>query len=177
MNNSNTHTSECPQQDRDTAVVCASAGTSGWEDAVRLQRWALPDHGAFYGLAGEIVSTLYALDDLVQVLHRQVAGYAHGRAVYDDTREVDPRVWLVEAAGELSRLLGQLAGAQHAASAFFSAIGHIGIDPDHLEPEPEPDHTDLESEYLESGDPDPDGPGLELDAGNGGDGGGVGGAR
>ena len=73
----------------------AEAGTGGWEDAVRLQRWATPDHADFYALAGEMVATLRALDDLARLLRRQVAGYARtqqdrGRRLYDDTRQVDP---------------------------------------------------------------------------------------
>ena len=65
-----------------------------WEDAVRLQRWATPDHADFYALAGEMVATLHALDDLAQVLRRQVAGYADpaGRAARSTTTpaQVDP---------------------------------------------------------------------------------------
>src|SRR4051794_6771878 len=87
--------------DTTEAVTRAEAGVSGWEDAVRLQRWATPDHADFYALAGEIVATLHALDDLARVLRRQVAGYADGRAVYDDTRQRDPRQRLAEVATDL----------------------------------------------------------------------------
>ena len=71
-------------------MVRAEGGTAGWEDAVRLQRWAIPDHTEVYALAGEMVATLDALDDLAAVLGRQVAGYAdtqraRGRTLYDDT--------------------------------------------------------------------------------------------
>src|SRR4051812_29403458 len=85
----------------DTAVGRAEWAASAWEDAVRLQRWAPADPAHFYTLAGEVVRTLDALDDLARVLGRQVAGYAQGRAVYDDTREVDPRVRLTAAVVEL----------------------------------------------------------------------------
>ena len=64
------------RQRRTRRPVARSAGTAAWEDAVRLQRWATADHADFYALAGEMVATLYALDDLAQVLGRQVAGYA-----------------------------------------------------------------------------------------------------
>src|SRR6185503_18811778 len=60
----------------DTAVGRAELCTAGWEDAVRLQRWATPDHADFYALAGEMVA---ALDDLAHVLHRQVTRYGQGR--------------------------------------------------------------------------------------------------
>ena len=111
----------------------AEAGTSGWEDAVRLQRWAAPDHADFYVLAGEIVSTLYALEDLARVLARQVVGYAdtqaqRRRVVYDDTREKDPRRRLVEAASELDVLVDHVWRAERAANAFWSEIGHIGVE-------------------------------------------------
>src|SRR3954464_15780325 len=94
------------------AVARAEAGAAGWEDAVRLQRWATPDHADFYALAGEIVSTLYALDDLAQVLRRQVAAYEQGRRIYDDPRRVDPAVRLAEAVAELDGLLTHVQAGQ-----------------------------------------------------------------
>jgi hypothetical protein len=111
------------------AVARAEIGVNGWEDAVRLQRWATPDHADFYALAGEIVSTLHALDDLAGVLRRQVTDYGHGRTVYDDTRgAVDPATRLASAAAELV-LLGQaLVAAQGPANRFWSAIGDIGVE-------------------------------------------------
>jgi hypothetical protein len=103
MNTTDDHTST-DGTGQDTAAGRAERGTAGWEDAVRLQRWATPDHADFYALAGEIVATLYALDDLGQVLGRQVAAYAQtaqerGRVVYDDTRQVDPVERLQTAVG------------------------------------------------------------------------------
>src|SRR5215210_7643278 len=76
-------------------VARGEAGVAAWEDVVRLQRWAVSDHADFYALAGLTVGTLYALEDLTNVLERQVASYpqtqqAHGRQLYDDTRQVDP---------------------------------------------------------------------------------------
>jgi hypothetical protein len=114
----------------DTAVSRGEVGTAGWEDAVRLQRWATPDHADFYALAGEIVATLYALDDLTQVLHRQVSRYGQGRRLYDDTHQVDPGVRLEQAAAELAGLRQQLQAAQAPANRFWSVIGHIGVEPD-----------------------------------------------
>src|SRR5690349_16080750 len=92
----------------DTAARRAETGTAAWEDAVRLQRWATPEHGDFYVLAGEVVATLAALDDLAQVLHRQVSGYGQSRRLYDDTRQVDPTARLADAALELGGLLAYL---------------------------------------------------------------------
>ena len=117
------------EHDTDNAPVRAEQGSAGWEDAVRLQRWATPDYADFYALAGEIVATLYALDDLAQVLHRQVSRYGQGRRLYDDTRQVDPGARLVEAAAELAGLRQQLQAAQAPANRFWSVIGHIGVEP------------------------------------------------
>ena len=115
------------------AVRRAEAGTGGWEDAVRLQRWATPDHADFYALAGEMVATLHALDDLAQLLRRQVAGYARtqqdrGRRLYDDTRQVDPAERLQTAVIALQELRSGASTAADWANTFWSAIGHIGTE-------------------------------------------------
>jgi len=115
---------------RDTAVRLAEAGTAEWEDAVRLQRWATPGHADFYALAGEMVSTLYALEDLAQVLGRQVSGYGRGRRLYDDTRQVDPAERLQVAASALQELHLLASSAADRANRFWTAIGHIGVDLD-----------------------------------------------
>ena len=115
------------------AVQRADAGTGGWEDAVRLQRWVTPDHADFYALAGEMVATLRALDDLAAVLGQQVAGYARtqherGRQLYDDTRRVDPVERLQTAVIALEELRSGAGTAADWANAFWSAIGHIGTE-------------------------------------------------
>ncbi len=115
------------------AVLRAEAGTGGWEDAVRLQRWAAPNHADFYALGCEMVATLHALEDLTRVLGRQVAGYtaaqrARGRQVYDDTRQIDPRYRLAEAGADLGVLGDRLRSAERAANSFWSAVGHIGTE-------------------------------------------------
>jgi hypothetical protein len=112
-----------------TAAGRAEWGSAGWEDAVRLQRWATPDHADFYALAGEIVATLSALDDLAQVLHHQVSHYGQGRRLYDDTRQIHPAARLADAAAELDGLREQLQAAQAPANRFWSAIAHIGVEP------------------------------------------------
>lgn len=119
--------------EQDMAAARAQAGTTRWEDAVRLQRWAVPDHGDFYALAGEMVASLHAFEDLAVVLGRRVAGYAHtqqerGRVVYDDTRQHDPRHRLAEAATDLDILADRLRSAERAANAFWSGIGHVGTE-------------------------------------------------
>ena len=124
----NGSTSTTGDIEQDTAVGRAEAGASGWEDTVRLQRWAAPDHADFYALAGEIVATLHALEALARVMSRQVAGYANGRAVYDDTRQVDPTHRLIEAAADMDTLAEHLRSAERSANAFWSGIGHVGVE-------------------------------------------------
>lgn len=109
-------------------VARAEAGEQAWAEAARLQREATPDHGEFYALAAALVPTLYALHDVTHVLRGQVADYGTGRAVYDDTRTIDPRVRLAQAAEQLTRTRDALAAAHHHANAFWSAISHIGVE-------------------------------------------------
>lgn len=113
---------------RPPALDRAADGTDGWEQAVRFQRQATPDHADFYALAGEIVATLHALDDLTEILSRQVAGYAEGRPVYDDTRTVDPAARLGEATALLRDTRAGVRAAALASNRFWSAIGHIGTE-------------------------------------------------
>lgn len=78
------------------------------------------DHADFYAPASSIVPTLHLLQDLANVLRRQVAGY-------DDTRQVDPVVRLAEAAEHLALLRDALTGAQRQANLFWSSISHVGV--------------------------------------------------
>lgn len=138
MNTTDKHSTD-DQTSHDTAAGRAETGTGAWEDAVRLQRWATSDHADFYALACETVATLHALEDLAVVLRRQVAGYAaaqqaRGRQVYDDTRQHDPRHRLTDAATDLDLLADRLRSAERAANAFWSGIGHIGVDDTRVEP-------------------------------------------
>lgn len=114
---------QCPP-----ALDRAAEGTDGWEETARHQRHATPDHADFYALAGEIVTTLHALDDLTEILSRQVAGYAQGRPVYDDTRTVDPAARLAEATALLRDIRAGVRAAALAGNRFWSAIGHIGTE-------------------------------------------------
>jgi hypothetical protein len=139
----NTDTDTSPDTDPDTAAARAERGASAWQDAVRLQRWATPAHSDFSALGCELVATLYAVEDLAQVLHRQVGRYQRdqqqaGQAVYDDTREMDPAERLQVAAIALTELRDAAASAEFWANAFWSAIGHIGV-----EDPPRPTATDV----------------------------------
>lgn len=111
-----------------TAPMHGEAAAQEWQAAVTAQRVAIPDHAHFYALAAEMVPTLHALQDLANVLRRQVTGYADGRAVYDDSRQVDPVLRLAQAAEQLALLRDRLAAAQDYANGFWSAISHIGIE-------------------------------------------------
>lgn len=113
------------------AVLRAVQGADAWDAVARLQQRAVADHGEFCALAAEVVTTLAALENLARVLSPQVAGYATsqqavGRAVYDDSRTVDPAVRLVEAGTHLDGARLALGVAYRSANAFWSAIGHIG---------------------------------------------------
>ncbi|MGQ0480006.1 MAG: hypothetical protein ACT4O0_03100 [Pseudonocardia sp.] len=110
------------------AVRAAEAASGEWRAAVVAQRSAAPDHDAFYLLASELVSTLYALRELTRTLGGQVAGYGEGRAVYDDSREVDPHARLAEAAAHLAATGEHLQRAALTANAYWSAIGHVGVE-------------------------------------------------
>ena len=128
-----TPTAEAGNQTTNEAVVRAEGGTAGWEDAVRLQRWAIPDHTEVYALAGEMVATLDALDDLAAVLGRQVAGYAdtqraRGRTLYDDTGQVNPMVRLVGVVEALADTRDALVVVARSVNEFWSAVGHIGTE-------------------------------------------------
>jgi len=117
----------------DPAAARAARGASAWQDAVRLQRWATPAHRDFSALGCELVATLYAVEDLAQVLYRQVGRYQReqqqaGQLFYDDTREMDPAERLQVAAVALTELRSTAASAESWANAFWSAIGHIGVE-------------------------------------------------
>jgi hypothetical protein len=116
------------QDEQAPAVKYAEAGAEAWRAAARHQLRAPVDHSDFYALAGHAVTTLHALDDLFRLLHGQVAGYAAGRAVYDDTGNTTPRERLAEAAAEIDAARTELNQAQRAANRFWSAIGHIGVE-------------------------------------------------
>jgi len=129
MNTDEHSTQENPAAQR------AEAGADAWKDAARLQLSATPDHAAFYALAGEMVATLHALDDLVRVLRAQVAGYVQaqrlrGRTMYDDTRTVDPaeRLEVAVAVVQLDKVTSATVTATNWVNLFWSAIGHIGVE-------------------------------------------------
>jgi hypothetical protein len=114
--------------ERRCALVHAETGTEAWRNAARHQLHAPADHADFYTLTGEAVTTLNALDDLFRILAEQVAGYPVGRRLYDDTGETDPTDRLRHAVAELHAAGDALHDAQRAANAFWSAIGHIGVE-------------------------------------------------
>lgn len=108
------------------AVRWAEVGAQAWRSVVHAQRSAAPDHGDFYALAAELVDTLRSLESLAGELGRQVAGYGQGRVLRDDAGE-QPAARLAEAVGNLARVRHLLAGAERAANAYWSAVGHIAV--------------------------------------------------
>jgi hypothetical protein len=113
---------------RTPALAQAETGAEAWRTAVRHQLRAPGVHADFYALAGAAVLTLHALDDLFRILDTQVAGYATGRPVYDDTGEIHPVERLHQARAEIDATRHGLHRAERAANGFWSAIGHIGIE-------------------------------------------------
>ena len=114
--------------ERPRALRSAEAASTAWAETVEHQQQATPRHADFYALAGEMVATLSALDDLTVVLAAQVGGYGQGRLVYDDTRTVDPADRLADAVACLRRVHATLGTTWAAANEFWSAIGHIGVE-------------------------------------------------
>lgn len=110
------------------ASVPAAVGSQAWEVTVDRQLGAVPDHAEFYALAGEMVATLHALENLARVLRQQVAGYGKGRVLYDDTHRVDPVQRLQRASAELGNAANGLRGAADAVNQFWSEIGHVGVE-------------------------------------------------
>jgi hypothetical protein len=110
------------------ALAQAEIGADAWRAPVRHQLRAPADHTDYYAPAGTAVLTLHALDDLSGILGTQVAEYATGRRVYDDTGEIDPLERLRQARAEIDATRDALHRAEHAANGFWSAIGHIGIE-------------------------------------------------
>ncbi len=114
--------------ERPRALRSADTAATAWAETVEHQQEASPRHADFYALAGEMVATLYALDDLTVLLARQVGGYGQGRLLYDDTRTTDPADRLADAIACLHGMRTGLATTSAAANAFWSAIGHIGVE-------------------------------------------------
>jgi len=114
--------------ERPPALRSADTAATSWATTVEHQQQAPPRHADFYTLAGEMVATLYALDDLTVVLARQVGDYGQGRALYDDTRTTDPADRLTEAVGSLRAVHVALGAVTPAVHAFWNAIGHIGVE-------------------------------------------------
>lgn len=117
-----------PDDGRAPAVVRAEQATDAWGDVARIQRWAAPNHADFYALAGELVGTLHAIEDLARVLAEQVAVYGTGRRLYDDTYDIDPAVRLADARAQLDSALGAISSASTRANEFWSTIGHVGVE-------------------------------------------------
>ncbi len=109
------------------AVARAETGSKAWRAAARHQLGAVADHADFYALAGEMATTLCALDALLGVLRRQVGSYGDGRCLYDDTGRISAVGRLQEAVSAIEVAQTRLAETNAQVNAFWSAIGHIGV--------------------------------------------------
>jgi hypothetical protein len=81
-----------PRQIR-PAVAAAETAAHWWGSAVAAQRAIRTEaleHADFYDLAAEAVATLRSLEDLAELLARQVGGYGTRRNLRDDAG-CDPR--------------------------------------------------------------------------------------
>lgn len=98
-----------------------------WEEAVRIERTADPEHGAWYRIAGEMVGTLRALQSMASLLGDRVARYDEDQVLRDDEGH-DPAARLLECNNLLLELEAVLVSADSAANAFWSSVGHIGVE-------------------------------------------------
>lgn len=108
-------------------VASAERGTCLWRRATLGQQESIPDHAEFYALAGELVSTLRALEAMTAVLARQVAGYGRGRLLRDD-EGLTPGARLADAVVLLGCARKALGEAEAAANKFWSVIGHVAVE-------------------------------------------------
>lgn len=118
---------------RPLAVRRAGAGAEAWRAAVEAQQAAAaPDHADFYGLTRELVFTCQSLAKAMGLISRQVAGYADsvapGSAVYDDTRQDDPRELLARGAEVLGDIEVKVVAVTLELNVFWSLIGRIGVE-------------------------------------------------
>lgn len=118
---------------RSLAVRWAGAGAEAWQSALDAQQAAAaPDHADFYGLTRELVFTCRSLAEVMRLISRQVAGYADsvapGGAVYDDTRQDDPRELLAEGKEVLGAIAVKVAAVTLDLNRFWSLIGRIGVE-------------------------------------------------
>lgn len=113
----------------DESVASYQAGRARdlWEEAVRIERTADPEHGTWYAIAGEMVGTLQALQSMTTLIANRLASYDEGRTVLDDEGR-DPAARLDECNAQLTELEAILLSADSAANAFWSSVGHVGVE-------------------------------------------------
>lgn len=110
-----------------TASEQAERARDMWEEAVRIERTADPEHEEWYRIAGEMVGTLRALQSMASLLGDRVSAYDQNRIVRDDAG-VDPAVRLDECHSLLVELETVLGSAESSANGFWSSVGHIGVE-------------------------------------------------
>lgn len=110
-----------------TASELAETARDGWEEVVRTERAADPDHGEWYGIAGEMVGTLRAVEDLARLLEQRVARYGDDRILRDD-EGLAPSRRITACVELLAELQASVSSAERSANEFWSAIGHVGVE-------------------------------------------------
>jgi hypothetical protein len=112
------------------AVAAAETAAQWWSTAVAAQRAIRAEaleHADFYDLAAEVVTTLRSLEDLAELLARQVGSYGTGRVLGDDAG-CGPAARLVRAVADVSALRIAVASAVAEGERFWMAICHIGLE-------------------------------------------------
>ncbi|GAA4820933.1 hypothetical protein GCM10023201_03090 [Actinomycetospora corticicola] len=120
-----------PRQVR-PAVAAAENATHWWRTAVAAQRALRAEaleHADFYDLTAEAVGTLRSIEELAELLARQVGGYGSGRVLRDDAG-CDPAARLVRAVADVASLRIAVTSALAEGERFWSSIGHIGLEID-----------------------------------------------
>lgn len=113
--------------DESMASFQAGRARDLWEEAVRIERTADPEHGAWYTIAGEMVGTLRALQSMTTLIADRLASYDEDRILRDDEGH-EPAARLDECNARLTELEAILGSADSAADAFWSSVGHVGVE-------------------------------------------------
>lgn len=102
--------------------------TDGFRAVVtRQQQDRDPSHEDFYAWGWALSDLTVRLQDVGQLLSRQVASYGERRILRDD-EGTDPHGRLLEACAHLDEMAAALGAAHNSAGLYFSAISHIGVE-------------------------------------------------
>lgn len=109
------------------APEAADAGTTAWRQVASRLRAADADHGDWYAVAGEMVATVRALEDVAAAVIGQVICYGHDHELRDDEGR-DPHERLADVVRGLRRFAEQLCDSEFDLHQAWSASGHIAVE-------------------------------------------------